>query len=240
MPKANITISCAEAQELSQIDPLTGYRAESPTKFLAAAPVYCSSDEIRIAMWLKFDCKMEAVVNFPKSRRLEHVVGSASQEAIHYLIRLGRWDIYSGEEFEVTELHRDAKAEDVSAELIIPASLAEQLQEETSRWREARKRYDHAKQFLEDRARSNDFRFDKGEVRSAARFIVSCMKKSADPFLGGWNQEKSAGLEHAIDELLKRKDSSHPNFIRYCDKVGSVLYSSKFPRLWSDYPPIWI
>lgn len=122
------------------------------------------------------------------------------------------------------------------ANVEISDSLAVILNQATERHKAVEAAFEKAKKYLE-RELGGLLSYDAARARSAANFLLLCRKGATGGFLDASNREKASFLVNEVEDMIKRKNPGHPNFIRAVERARGYLYRLYCPTRWGEYPP---
>jgi hypothetical protein len=213
---------------------------EQQTMFCCAVPVECTNTEktVDVGFVLHIEAAIARVLNLEDRKRLASVAHHGAKEIIPRLAKYGPWNFYGQDFIRIsgdTPLNKASHENALEfAEEVAPL-LQEELVRATKRHADARAAFDRAKTFLESHL--NGLHRYPTEAKSAARFLAQCMRNDASPYMGPWNDEKSAKLVGQVDDLIRRKNPNHPNYRMATERVRGVLYDIEPPTYWHNSPP---
>ena len=75
------------------------------------------------------------------------------------------------------------------------------------------------------------------EIYALIGFIEACNRASADGFMYAWYKEKTPRVRRGFEDLLRRKNTSHPGYERSAESASDVLYSFSAPYAYLETPP---
>lgn len=242
MTPVKFTAYVTNTTELCQLD-LNGevIPRDKQTMFCAELQVECvSSDKsIDLEFVVKTELPFSRLPPVEKGRDRTVSVGMAlAKLGIPLLAKYSHIKIYGGELLpmpgvDVIPDASDAYHHEMNEE--INESLATQFRDATARHRSSTEHFEESKKYLLHNAER--FRFEPALALSHARFVAEYMRKSSDRFMGAWNSEKSAVLISYVEDLIGRKNTSHPGFIGAVEWIESTLYSARPSKFWNT-PPI--
>jgi hypothetical protein len=81
------------------------------------------------------------------------------------------------------------------------------------------------------------FQSNQTRIRTLLDFIEACLRAADLGHLYGWYHEKQAGIREDFEDLIRRKQASHPNYRRAQEYIRSNLLSYQPPECWQERPP---
>ncbi len=206
------------------------------TRFCFDLPVDCSTadDAINVGILVIVRVPIGRLANVPREGTCWTVAKFVAPDVISCLSGSTAWSIYGPTEIDLdVEISVDpaTASRESTGERQIPERLAEQLRQTTRSRGESETAFEKAKVWLCERM---VYLHDNSrEARSAAHFIANCLRNSAYPDMG----PSSNLLLRYVEDLIRRRDTNHPNYVRIADELKRMLYPMVFPRYWSAPPP---
>ncbi len=118
--------------------------------------------------------------------------------------------------------------------------MYEQLAVDADRMTRTNQAYEKAKDRLFALS-SQPSRYDlaslTNEIYAFIGFIEACNRASADGFMWAWYQEKTPRVRRGFDDLLRRKNTSHPGYKHSAESASGALYSFHAPYAYLETPP---
>lgn len=210
------------------------------TMFCAELHVGCRTGDgtIDLEFLVRTEVPFSRLASYEDNSAKTTSVGLAlAKRGIPILAKRSQLQIYGGESLSIPGTDSiPQELDDYRHELNeeISEALAAQLKDATARHRDCTERFEKSKDYLTQNTGS--FRHEPMNARRHANFVAEYMRKSSEPFMGPWNSEKSAVLLSYVDDLIRRKNSSHPGFVQAAEWIGSTLYSVRASKLWHSPP----
>jgi hypothetical protein len=202
-------------------------------------PIRCSSSDksIDVGFLTKVGYSVALRDSISSDLSAADVASLLAQALLEEISQRRMLDIYRVEEFFLQELRPTVeKAHDMmTSQKEVAESLAFGFRSATRIHRTAEGDFNRAKMWLVDH--SDSLRAQSARARSAVRFLVACLKASADLDVAAVNAEAVGFLERHSGELMKRKDPGHSHYISLADRLRSDVLVLQFPSFWSAPPP---
>ncbi|MCW0221502.1 MAG: hypothetical protein OJI67_24465 [Prosthecobacter sp.] len=241
MTQARFVSQIAMARELCQLDNNGKViPRDKQTKFRLEITTECSTDDkiIDIEFLIRTEVPLARLNALASDReRAATVAFLVAKDCIPKLVKQGHLEIYRGIQARIEGEEMLSNVEEVydhKENHILNEHLAKQLSEATSKHRASAKKFEDAKKYLERNLDS--LRHDPIRARQCAHFLADCMQNSGTPFMSGWNREYAARLVGNVNDLIKRKNSSHPGYSRSADAIETILYQISPEKLWFKEP----
>ena len=202
-------------------------------------PIRCSSSDrsIDVGLFTKVGYRVALRDSISSDLSAADIAALLAPALFEEISQRRMLDIYRVEEFYLQELGPTVEeAHDMmTSQKEVAESLAFGFRSATRIHRAAEGDFNRAKKWLLDH--SDRLRSQSARARSAVRFLVACLKASADPAMAAVNAEAVGFLERHSEELMKRKDPSHSHYISLADRFRSDVQVLHFPSYWSAPPP---
>lgn len=208
--------------------------------FCAELHVECSTSDatIDLGFLLRTEVPFLRLSSVGDNRDKSTSVGAAlAKRGIPSLAKRSQLQIYGGEFIKMPgtdSIPAEVNVYRCELEEEITDALAAQLKDATTRHRACTERFEQSKNYLTQNTGS--FRHEPMNARRHANLVAEYMRKSSEPFMGAWNSEKSSALVSYVDDLICRKNNSHPGYVQAAEWICSTLYSVEASKLWHSPP----
>lgn len=114
------------------------------------------------------------------------------------------------------------------------------LKKQYGHYSAACKSFNHAVEQLREFAGYDPYgvKYHQSEIFSLLSFIERSLSSADVGYLYSWYKEKQSGIRGYFNDMLRRKQGSHPGYKQAQDYITRNLYSYHTPVVWLKKPPI--
>ncbi|MBE7157416.1 MAG: hypothetical protein INR62_03090 [Rhodospirillales bacterium] len=173
------------------------------------------------------------------------VANLAAKELVATLPTRKRWRSFIEEKLHLDPVRSSGDPENFSSKITptsitVPTELYKQLATDATILERTTTAYEKAKNRLFALAtteRHHGLTQDAHEIRTLLNFLDGCNTASANCRMDRWYAEKMPRVRREFDDLIGRKNTSHPGYERAAKSASGMIYSFNAPYAYSKTPP---